>query len=284
MKLFSPSKINLFLSIRSKRPDGFHEIETLFERISLGDWIRLEPHPSEIRIKSSSKNIPLDGTNLACRAAQLLKDEYKVPSGVCITLEKKTPVAAGLGGGSSNAATVLLGLNKLWKLKIPRKKLAALGARLGSDVSFFVLDVPLALGTGRGEKLKALPAPKRKIWHCLVKPDFGISTKEAYGALRASFLTPQKTNVKMLLQSIQKGDSRRLSGLLKNSLELTLNTRVTTILKIKEELIRQGALGSLMSGSGSTVFGIFNSEQKARKASLFFKKYKAWKVYVASTF
>ena len=191
---------------------------------------------------------------------------------------------SGLGGGSSNAAAALLGLNRLWKLRLSRKKLLELAARLGSDVPFFILETPFAVGTGRGEKLKKITAPRLKFWHCIVKPPFSISTKEAYSGLRASRLTPQKTDVKMLLRSFQKGPTPRFSQLLQNSLEAALNKRVTTILGIKEKLLSHGALGSLMSGSGSAVFGIFRSGGQARRAARFLRRAnKRWQVFVAST-
>ena len=305
LKLFSPAKINLFLNVLCRRADGYHELETLFERISLGDVIFLKLIPSGIRLQTNSTNIPQGPKNLVWRAATLLQNRYGVKKGVAIRLQKKIPVAAGLGGGSSNAATVLLGLNRLWKLKLSQKELLGLAAELGSDVPFFVLDTPLALGSGRGEILRKIRPPKTPIWHCLVKPAFGISTKEAYGGLSLKRLTPPRTDVKMLLHSIRRGDSARVSGLLTNSLEMTglslaptdvpqvstcglevyLNKRVTTIFSIKKELVRQGALASLMSGSGSTVFGIFSSKKvAARTAKILKKKNKSWQVFVASTF
>ena len=285
MRFFSPAKINLFLRVLGRRLNGYHDLETLFERISLGDEIFLTPTRSEISFHTDAENIPAGPSNLAWRAATLLRDRYHVQKGVAIRLKKRIPVSAGLGGGSSNAATVLLGLNRLWKLNLPQKKLLALAAELGSDVPFFILNTPFAVGTGRGEILKKINRPKLKIWHCLVKPGFGISTKEAYQGLPPSFLTPQNGNVKMLLHSIQKGDSGRLTELLINSLEVSVNKRVKTILKIKSELIRQGALASLMSGSGSAVFGIFSSRQKADLAARFLKKKnKSWQVFVVSTY
>ena len=276
-----------------RRPDGFHELETLFERISLGDEIILKEIPSGIVFCTDSKDVPADASNLAWRAASLLKEHCRVSRGVEIRLKKKIPVSAGLGGGSSNAATVLLGLNRLWKLRLSQKKLLGLASELGSDVPFFILDTPFALARGRGEVLKKISAPGRKFWHCVVKPPFGISTKEAYEGLnlpssarpprRGQGLTPPKPNVKMLLHSIQRGDSARLSRLLINSLEVSLNNRVTTILEIKNSLLEQGAFASLLSGSGSAVFGLFRTRQKAVRAAHFLKKKKSWQVFVAST-
>lgn len=285
LKLFSPAKINLFLNVLCRRADGYHELETLFERISLGDVIFLKLIPSGIRLQTNSTNIPQGPKNLVWRAATLLQNRYDVKKGVAIRLQKKIPVAAGLGGGSSNAATVLLGLNRLWKLKLSQKELLGLAAELGSDVPFFVLDTPLALGRGRGEILRKIRPPKTPIWHCLVKPAFGISTKEAYGGLSLKRLTPPRTDVRMLLHSIHRGDSTRVPELLTNSLEVYLNNRVTTIFRIKKELVKNGAFASLMSGSGPTVFGLFCSQTKAaRAAKILKKKNKSWQVFVASTF
>lgn len=291
MKILSPAKLNLFLHVRSKRRDGYHAIETLFERISLADRLTLEPARSGVRVVSSLKNLPRGPKNIAYRAAKLLKDEFRLPQGVTIRIQKNIPVSAGLGGGSSNAATVLLGLNRLWKLGLSRKTLMCLGARLGSDVPFFLLETPFALGTGRGEKIQKILAPRVKIWHCVVKPSFGISTKKAYQQwaraprpYKLPSLTPKKTDVRMLLHSIRKGRRETLTKLLTNSLEVALNKRVGTILKIKEALSRQGALGCLMSGSGSAVFGIYPSKNSALKAARVLRQNKRWRVFVVSTF
>ncbi len=159
-----------------------------------------------------------------------------------------------------------------------------LGAQIGSDVSFFLMDSSFAVGRGRGEILKAIAIPGAKIWHCLVKPRFNISTKEAYGSLKASFLTSKKVNVTLCAHSIQKSDWDGLSKLLTNSLELTLNTRVTRISKIKKMLLEKGAVASLMTGSGSAVFGIFSSKSAAASAArILARENKSWKVFVAST-
>ncbi len=280
LRLKSPAKINLFLNVLKKRPDGYHEIETLFERISLSDEVILSPAKSGIHVESDSRGIPKGSRNIAHRAAKLLKDTFHVHEGVRITIRKKIPVSAGLGGGSSNAATVLLGLNKLWKLGLSKGELVKLGARLGSDVPFFLLETPFCLARGRGEKLRKIKGPIRKIWHVVIKPSFGTSTKKAYSVLEASFLTPKKTDVKMLLHSIHEGRSDALSKLLTNSLECA----VYSTLKIKEKLLAQGALGALMSGSGSAVFGVYKDRQTAFKAARVLRKNRAWKVFVASTY
>ncbi len=294
IKLRSPAKINLFLEVLCKRKDSFHEIRTLFERISLYDEIVLRKSLSGIHVECSQNvgahgraPLPTNHRNLAYQAAQLLKNEFKIKTGVVIKIKKKIPVGAGLGGGSSNAAAVLLGLDRLWRLRLSQRKLMGLAARLGSDVPFFILETSFALAQGRGEILKKINLRPLKLWHCLVKPLFSISTRAAYRSLhlpkRRARLTPKNTDVRMLLRSIREGKAPALSGLLTNSLEHALNKRLTPILEIKKELIRQGASGSLMSGSGSSVFGIFSSQRKARTAARFMKRHRGWQVFVVST-
>lgn len=270
----------------NKRRDGYHAIETLFERLDIGDTIYLDSISSGIELKvHGDEKIPGDSTNLAWRAAKLLQESCGVRHGIRIRILKRIPVAAGLGGGSSNAATVLLGLNWLWNLRLSKKKLMTLGLKLGSDVPFFVLETSLALGRGRGEILRKISKPKRRLWHVLIKPLFGISTKEAYEGFKAPFLTLPKADVRMLLHSIQKGDLKALSKLLTNSLELALNKRVRTILKIKKKLVDEGAFTALLSGSGSCVFGLFASKHEAQKAARRLERsHKNWKVFVASTY
>jgi 4-diphosphocytidyl-2-C-methyl-D-erythritol kinase len=302
LKLFSPAKINLFLKVLSKRPDGYHELETLFERIRLGDDLILKKRRSDIRFRTSGYPVPRGPKNLALRAATLLRHECGVRAGADIFLKKRIPVSAGLGGGSSNAASTLLGLNRLWKLGLSKRRLLTIGSKLGSDVPFFIMEESYAFARGRGEILEPLKTQPGTLWHCLVKPPFGISTKQAYQGLfrrrrppagRAGTrfcragqrLTPKKVNVKMLVRSLQRGDSKSLSKLLMNSLELTLNKRVKTILDIKKKLISEGAFASLMSGSGSAVFGLFRSEKEAKRAARRLReKHKRWQVFVTSTY
>ncbi len=264
--------------------DGYHGIRTLFERISLGDEIEISRARQGIRVECDSKEVPTGPQNTAYRAARLLKERYGITDGVRIRIQKRIPVAAGLGGGSSNAASVLLGLNRFWKLHLSRKTLLKLASRIGSDVPFFVLETPFALGVGRGDRLRPVVGPSKKIWHCLVKPSFGISTKAAYQALPAAALTAQKADVRMTLHSIQKGRLKSLAKLLTNSLEATRNKRLTAILKLKNELMESGALDSIMSGSGSCVFGIFASRDQALKAAQKLRRVAGRQVFVASTF
>jgi len=307
LKVFSHAKVNLFLEVLAKRPDGYHDLETLFERISLADEITLSRAQAGIRVSSDSSQIPKGPKNLAYRAAKLLKETYGLKQGIVIRIKKRIPLAAGLGGGSSNAAATLIGLNKLWHLKLSKERLSELGAVLGSDVPFFILDSRFALGRGRGEILRTVKAPRVKIWHCLVTPAFGISTKKAYEDLDRMLLapppvwsaaadrlqhnrnkqvvglTPTSANVRILLHSIQKGRLETLEKLLTNSLEHALNNRVIEISEIKKDLKHHGAMACLLSGSGSTVFGIFKSKKDASHAARFLRK-TGRKIFVASTF
>jgi len=280
LRLKSPAKINLFLNVLKKRKDGFHEIETLFERISVCDEIILRPVKSGIHVESDSREIPKGPRNLAWRAAKLLKDTFHIREGVHITIHKKIPVSAGLGGGSSNAATVLLGLNKLWKLGLSKKELVKLGARLGSDVPFFISETSFCLGYGRGEILTKINTRGVKFWHVVVKPPFGISTKEAYKAFSKLGLTLPWADVKILVRSLRKGQAGVVSKGLLNSLDAGIGQ----ITAIKQALLAQGALGALMSGSGSAVFGIYKNCKAALMAARGLRRNRGWQVFVASTF
>ena len=240
--------MNLYLRILRKRPDGFHELDTLFERISLSDTLTLTARKSGIRVSCTDKSVPTGPENTVTRAA-----------------------------------AALTGLNRLWRLGLSRRRLLKIGASIGSDVPFFLLDTSFATGRGRGEILRKIVYKGPKIWHVLVKPAFGISTKEVYQAFRPTRLTPPRADAKLLLHSIQKGPSFSIAKLLINSLEGSLNKRVTSTLRIKRELVRRGAKVALLSGSGSTVFGIFPSKNSAERARRILGRNKRWKVFVVST-
>jgi 4-diphosphocytidyl-2-C-methyl-D-erythritol kinase len=280
----APAKVNWYLAVGRKRADGFHEIETLFVRLRLADKITLVPRSSGIRIVTSAR-LPKGPRNLAYRAAALLREEAGVRHGVEIRLQKRIPAEAGLGGGSSDAAAVLLGLNRLWRLGLSRKRLAVLGARIGSDVPFFVSGAVYALGHGRGEKITPV-ASRRRLWHVLVKPPFGVSTRDAYAeyarlaARRPASLTPPRGGAKILVRFLQDRRFKELPDGFFNSLEVALNKRLRSISEIKAALARAGAAAALLSGSGSTVFGVFEKESQARKAARLMRKRAGCRVFV----
>ncbi len=264
IKFKTPAKINLGLHIHGKREDGFHELETIFQMVSLYDDVELELLPSGIKLECDTPGVPTDDTNLVCKAALLLRKSYQVEGkGVSIRLKKNIPFGAGLGGGSGNAAGVLMGLNCLWDLKIEREKLSKLAAELGSDVPFF-LTSPCALGMGRGEQLKALE-PCAKFQVLLVFPGFPVATSWVYQNLKLK-LTKRENNISILRKNLSLSDITSLGSRLYNDLEPVVIQRFPEVQVVKDELGARGALGVLLSGSGSTVFGIFDDPEKARVA------------------
>ena len=264
IKFKTPAKINLGLHIHGKREDGFHELETIFQMVSLYDDVELELLSSGIKLECDTPGVPTDDTNLVCKAALLLRQSYQVEGkGVSIRLKKKIPFGAGLGGGSGNAAGVLMGLNRLWDLNIEREKLLALAAELGSDVPFF-LTSPCALGMGRGEQLKTLK-PCAKFQVLLVFPGFPVATSWVYQNLKLK-LTKRENNISILRKNLSLSDITSLGSRLYNDLEPVVIQRFPEVQVVKDELGAWGALGVLLSGSGSTVFGIFDDPEKARVA------------------
>ena len=264
IKFKTPAKINLGLHIHGKREDGFHELETIFQMVSLFDDVELELLSSGIKLECDMPGIPTDDTNLVCKAALLLRKSYQVEGkGVSIRLKKKIPFGAGLGGGSGNAAGVLMGLNRLWDLNIEREKLFALAAELGSDVPFF-LTSPCALGKGRGERLKVLE-PCSKFQVLLVFPGFPIATSWVYQNLRLK-LTKRPNNISILRKNLSLSNITSFGSQLYNDLEPVVIQKFPEVKVVKDELWAWGALGVLLSGSGSTVFGIFDDPEKAQVA------------------
>jgi 4-diphosphocytidyl-2-C-methyl-D-erythritol kinase len=264
IKFKTPAKVNLGLHIHGKREDGFHELETIFQMVSLYDDLELELLPSGVKLECDTPGVPTDDTNLVYKAARLLMLTYQVEDkGVSIRLKKNIPFGAGLGGGSGNAAGVLMGLNRLWNLNIERGKLSTLAAELGSDVPFF-LTSPCALGIGRGEQLEALKiCPKFQV--LLVFPGFPIATSWVYQNLKLK-LTKRENNISILRKKLSLSDITSLGSQLYNDLESVVIQRFPEVQVIKDELRALGALGVLLSGSGSTVFGIFDDSEKARVA------------------
>ena len=260
MKILSPAKINLFLQVTGKRPDGYHELFSLMCCVSLCDAIHLQFGTEKIEIESSHPHIPLDETNLAYRAAALFLNTLGVQEGVKITIEKSIPIAAGLGGGSSNAAAVLRGLNQHYDFPFSQDRLMALGLSLGADVPFLMFQQP-ALASGIGEKLEAYPEPLP--YHVIiVYPGFGVSTAEVFQNLN---LRLTKCKKKITKPSLNKS-GYNVSLHLCNDLEAVTVPKYPEIELIKEQLNQHGALGALMSGSGPTVFGLFSDPDKAGKA------------------
>lgn len=258
----APAKINLSLDVLHKRPDGYHEVEMIMTTIDLADRIELTWLPNDtIKITSQNRFVPDDQRNLAYQAARLLKDRYQVKDGVQINIEKTIPVAAGLAGGSSDAAATLRGLNKLWKLGLSLDELANIGAEIGSDVSFCVYG-GTALATGRGEQIEHLPAPP-SCWVILAKPLIGVSTADIYRRLQVEGLTHPDT--KAMIDAIKGNDFDGVCKNVGNVLEeVTLNL-YPEVAQIKDQMYRFGADAVLMSGSGPTVFALVQHDSRMHR-------------------
>ncbi|AYC30859.1 4-(cytidine 5'-diphospho)-2-C-methyl-D-erythritol kinase [Paenisporosarcina cavernae] len=258
----APAKINLTLDVLHKRNDGFHEVEMIMTTVDLADRIGLEVREDgKIELLSLDRFVPNDARNLAYQAAKLLKDTYRVTEGVTITLEKNIPVAAGLAGGSSDAAATLRGLNHVWKLGLSLDTLAELGAKIGSDVSFCVYG-GTALATGRGEKIEELPSPPA-CWVILAKPTIGVSTADVYGALDIE--KADHPNTKLMIQAIRENDFDLMCETVGNSLESVTLRLYPEVAHIKEQMMKFGADTVLMSGSGPTVFGLVQHESRVNR-------------------
>ena len=268
LTVFSPAKVNLYLRIVGKRPDGYHELETVMLPLDFGDQITLQSQKTGLTLECDNPALPTDDSNLALRAAKKLAEAFGVEAGAKIALKKRTPLAAGLGGGSSNAAAVLRGLNQLWDLNGPSEKLRALAASMGSDINFFMAD-GAALCRGRGEQVEAIPC-KFTGTILLVNPGFGISTKWAYEnwakAAAESRLTAPPPEVSLLLRALAEDDLAGVSGCLFNSLEVPSIRKFPVLELIKKAMRDGGAAGALMSGSGATLFGLF-ADAKAAETS-----------------
>lgn len=266
IQLKALAKINLGLDVLRRREDGYHEVKMIMQTISLYDELMLKKiKKPEIQLRTNLPYLPTNENNLACQAAKLLMEEYQIPGGLLIQLEKKIPVAAGMAGGSSDAAAVLWGVNQMYHLGLSRKELMERGVRLGADVPYCILR-GTALAEGIGEKLKILP-PMPKCYLLIAKPGISVSTKFVYENLHVNELEAKKhPDVDAMITALQQKDLALLSTRMGNILELVTIPTHPVINKIKQEMLKAGALGAMMSGSGPTVFGIFDTQPKARKA------------------
>ena len=264
------AKVNLYLDVIGKRTDGYHEIETIFHSIGLHDDIYLRKRTDrEITVHCEHPHVPCDPRNVAYRAAKLLLDEVPDLDGVDITILKRIPVAAGLGGGSADAAAVLCGMNALFDLGLTQKDLMQLGVQLGADVPFCILG-GAALGRGIGEILTPLP-PMEQAWILLANPGFEISTAWVYQQINLS-LTPPKKNVTILARCLRDGEFFNIVRHLYNGLEVPVLSKYPAVAKIKTKLNKYpNSRGVLMSGSGATVFAFLQNQVQANLAAANFE-------------
>lgn len=273
MKINSPAKINLFLHISGKRPNGYHDIHSLMCGVALYDTLTLDFEASKITVACTHSAVPEDETNIAYRAAECFFDALGHSGGVSIDIEKHIPVAAGLGGGSSNAASVLSGLNIHYGHPFSNRNLASLALTVGADVPFFIYQKP-ALATGVGENLvffdriRAYPI-------VLIRPEIQVSTADVYNNLNLGL-----TNCEQKLKSFPLNEGFNPLHHLCNDLETVTISWYPEISDIKRALLDQGALGSLMSGSGPTVFGIYSDSDQAKKAYKTLSTNQRWSCFV----
>jgi 4-diphosphocytidyl-2-C-methyl-D-erythritol kinase len=276
MEIQSPAKINLFLEVCSKRPDGYHNLNTLMCCISLYDTIRLTFGKKNISVRCSHPDVPEDETNLAWRAARLFFDTARIDEGVRIDIEKNIPIGAGLGGGSSNAASVLKGLNAHYGSPVSEAALMAAGKSIGADVPFFIYGKP-AVATGIGDIL----TPCDCIKSCpiiLIYPSVPVSTAEVYKKLNLTLTKTKKINTKTLFELNLGQDSAKE---LFNDLESVAVAICPEIQEAKALLLVNNASTAMMTGSGSAVFGLYKNVEKAEKAYNILSQNHTWQIYLS---
>lgn len=262
MEIKAHGKINIALDVIGKREDGYHILKMIMQSIDIYDVINIEVIEKGIEIRCNKSYVPVDSRNIAYRAADRFIKRYNIRKGVAIDINKNIPVSAGLAGGSTNAAAVLNLMNKLFEVNAPLKELKEIALSLGADVPY-CLTGGTALCEGIGEKITKLPSFKNNIL-VLVKPSFGVSTREVYTSLKVDKIY-KHPNIDAIIDSMKKGDLKSVCWNMKNVLENVTLKKHRIIGEIKTSMIEMDAVGSLMSGSGPTVFGFFEDMLKAQR-------------------
>jgi len=274
------AKVNLLLRVLGKRKDGFHELCTVFQTVSLHDNLSFSEH-KKLTLTCDDKKIPTDASNLIIKAAKILREKFGIKQGAKIHLQKTIPAPGGLGGGSSNAATALVGLVQLWNIEIELEDLCEIGEKLGCDVPFFLFG-GTAIGTGSGTEIFPLADFTAK-YMIIVKPHVEISTKKAFAELNAPDLT-NKISKSILQICRDEANSLYLRQInLKNDFEKTIFKSEPETARAKEKLFDCGAKRALMSGSGASVFGIFDNELKQQNAFNALQTERSWRVFSVET-
>lgn len=264
IKLKALAKINLGLDVVRRREDGYHEVRMVMQTIHLYDQLRIQKSETPgIQIHSNLSFLPVNENNLVYKAGKLLMDEFDIHTGVSVELNKHIPVAAGMAGGSTDAAAMLYGMNQLFGLKLKRKDLMERGVQIGADVPYCIMR-GTALAEGIGEKLSSLP-PMVKCPVLIAKPAVSVSTKFVYQNLKLNEQTPHP-DIDALITDIRNSDLDNICADMGNVLETVTIPNYPVIAQIKEQMLKSGAKASMMSGSGPTVFGLFGDEETARRA------------------
>ena len=275
------AKINLTLDILGKRPDGYHEVAMVMQTVGLHDTLTLEKREQGISLNINVPWLKADEKNLAWRAAALVQEEFGLTGGVHIELTKRIPVAAGLAGGSADAAAVLKGMSELYGLNLSDNKLCELGAKLGSDIPFCLLGGTM-LATGRGEVLKRLP-DMPETWVVLVEPRISVSTALAYQNYDEQGAERHPDN-EAIQKEIARGNRNGVAKLLCNVLESVTINKYDVIERYKQMMLAKGAMASMMSGSGPTVFALAKNREQAEEIAGFMRQEKNADVFVTRTF
>lgn len=262
-KVKAYAKINLGLDVVRRMENGYHQVKMIMQTVDIYDELEFQRRTEGIVITSDCGEIPLDENNLIYKAAKIMTEEYSLEGGMGIHLVKRIPIAAGMAGGSSDAAAALKGINQLFELGLPMEKLMELGVRVGADVPYCIIG-GTALAEGIGEELTALP-PAPDCFVLVAKPDINVSTKYVYEHLDAAGLT-RHPDIDGMVSAIRDGSLKGILERMENVLETVTVTAYPVIRELKQRMQELGALNSLMSGSGPTVFGIFTEEEKARTA------------------
>lgn len=264
IKLKAYAKINLGLDVLRKREDGYHEVRMIMQTIRLFDRITMtKTRKNDIYLQTNLSFLPTDERNLVYRAVKMMKEEFDIQEGIRIELNKKIPVCAGMAGGSTDAAAALVGMNQLFQLKLSEKQLMEYGVKLGADVPYCIMR-GTALSEGIGEKLSRV-APIPGCYILIAKPNLNVSTKFVYENLNLPALKSHP-DIDLLLRALEEEDLYTLASNLGNVLETVTMERYPVIEQVKQSMLAKGAIGALMSGSGPTVFGIFDSEAKIKDA------------------
>lgn len=266
------AKINIGLDILRKRTDGYHEVKMIMQTINLADTLFFSKNKTgKATMASSDKTIPEDERNLIIKAANLFMETYQINEGVHIELEKRIPHAAGLGGGSADAAATFLALNEMFYVQAPMEELKKLGLKIGADVPFCMVGGTI-LAEGIGEKLTPLnPLPPCRI--LLVKPEIEVSTAKVYQAFNFNLIT-KHPDIQGMIEELKKENLKGIASRLENVLEAVTIKEYPVLKKYKEYMIKNGALGALMSGSGPTIFGIYENPIEAEKVAMYFRRLK----------
>ena len=283
IRLKARAKINLGLDVLGKREDGYHEVRMVMQTIGIYDRLILTKIPEEeIRITSNLAFLPVNENNLIYKAIKLLKDEYHFPGGVSVDLNKFIPVAAGMAGGSTDAALTMFGVNRLFGLNLSMGKMMELGVRLGADVPYCVMR-GTALAEGIGEKLTRI-TPVPHMWILIAKPQINVSTRLVYEQLDMGGIQ-KHPDIDGIIRAIEAQDVVRIAQSMGNVLENVTVPLYPVIETIKQDMLSHGAINAMMSGSGPTVFGIFPDEQTTLACQAFLKKKgDARQVYITENF